>query len=50
MPAAMNGNEFHLHFRVVAPQYLLNANSVFSLGLVRFRRAANFVEIHKILR
>ena len=26
MPAPVDGNEFHLHFRVVAPEHLLDLN------------------------
>jgi hypothetical protein len=28
MPSAMNGNEFHPHFGVVAPEYLLDVTDV----------------------
>ena len=49
MSTAVNGNEFHLHFGVVAPEHLLDANSVGHLGLVRFRRAGDVVEVRKIL-
>ena len=49
MPTAVNGNEFHLHFGGIAPEYLLDVNSVGHLGLVRFRRAGDAVEVGKIL-
>jgi hypothetical protein len=49
VPAAVNGNERHLHFGVVAPEYLLDVNSVCHLGLVRFRNAGDVVEVRKIL-
>ena len=49
MPAAVNGNEFHLHFGVVVPEYSLDLNAVCYLGLVCFRRANDVVEVGKIL-
>ena len=49
MPAAVNSNEFHLHFGTVAPEYLLYMNSVSNLGLLRFRGLADVVELCKIL-
>ena len=49
MPTAVDGNEFHLHFGVLAPEYLLKMNSVTHLGLVRFRRAVDVVEVRKKL-
>jgi hypothetical protein len=49
MSTAVNGNEFHLHFRVVAPQHLLDANSVGHLGFFRFSRADQVIEVRKIL-
>ena len=41
MPAAVNGNEFHLNFGFVAPEDLLDVKSVGHLGLARFGRAGN---------
>ena len=35
MSTAVDGSEFHLHFGVVAPEHLLDVNSVGHLGLVR---------------
>jgi hypothetical protein len=34
MPAPVDGNEFHLNFGVVAPEYLLDAGirTIFTLG------------------
>ena len=49
MPTAVDGNEFRLHFGVLAPEYLLDVNSVADLGLARFRRAGDVVEVCKIL-
>ena len=49
MPAAVNGNEFHFNLRVVAPAYLLDVKSVGHLGLARFGRADDVVEVRKIL-
>jgi hypothetical protein len=49
MPAAVNGNEFHLNFGLVAPEDLLDVKSVGHLGLARFRRAGDVVEVRKIL-
>ena len=49
MAAAVNGNEFHLHIGVIAPEYLLDVSSVGHLGLARFRRAGDAVEVRKIL-
>ena len=49
MSTAMDGNEFHLHFGVVAPEHVLDANTVGDVGLVRHRRAGDVVEIRKIL-
>jgi hypothetical protein len=34
MSTAVDGNEFHFHFGVVAPEHLLDLNSVGHLGLV----------------
>ena len=45
MPAAVNGNEFHFNLRVVAPEYLLDVKSVNHLGLARFGRADDVVEV-----
>ena len=45
MPAAVNGNEFHFNLRVVAPEYLLDVKSVGHLGLARFGRADDVVEV-----
>ncbi len=49
MPAAVNGNEFHFNLRVVTPEYLLDLKSVGHLGLARFGRADDVVEVRKIL-
>ena len=49
MSTAVDGNEFHFHFGVVAPEHLLDLNSVGHLGLVRGRRAGHAVEVGKIL-
>ena len=49
MPTAIDGNEFHLHFGVVAPEYMLDVNTVCHVGLVRFRRADDIVEVGKVL-
>jgi hypothetical protein len=49
MSTAVNGNEFHIYFGVVAPEYLLDVNSVGHLGLVRFRRAGDVVEVREVL-
>ena len=49
MPAAVNGNELHFNLRVVAPEYLLDVKSVGHLGLARFGRADDVVEVRKIL-
>jgi hypothetical protein len=42
MSTAVSGNELHLYFGVVAPEYLLDVDSVGRLGLVRFRLAREF--------
>ena len=49
MPAAVNGNEFHLNFGFVAPDDSLDVKSVGHLGLARFGRADDVVEVRKIL-
>src|SRR5713226_10093832 len=49
MATAMDGNELHLHSGVVAPEYLLDMNSVGHSGLFRFRRAGDVVEVREIL-
>jgi hypothetical protein len=49
MSTAVNGNQFHLYIRVVAPEHLLHANSVGHLGLIPFRCAGDVVEVRKIL-
>jgi len=49
MPAAVNGNEFHFNFGFVAPNDLLDVKSVGHLGLTRFGRAGDVVEVRKIL-
>jgi hypothetical protein len=49
MSTAVSSNQLHLHFGVVAPEYLLDVHSVGHLGLVRFRRTGNVVEVRKIL-
>jgi hypothetical protein len=49
MSTAVSGNELHLHFGIIAPEYLLDVNSVGQLYLVRFRRAGDVVKVCKIL-
>jgi hypothetical protein len=49
MPAAMDGNELYIHFRVGAPKYLLDLNSVAHSGVVRFGPAGDVVEVRKTL-
>ena len=49
MSTAVDGNEFHLHFGVVAPEHVLDANAVGDVGLVRPRYARDVVQVRKIL-
>ena len=49
MPAAMNGNEFHLNFGSVVPEHLLDANAVGRLGLARCGRPGDGIEVCNIL-
>jgi len=49
MPAAVNGHELHLDFGVVAPEHLLDVSFVGHLGLIRFRRTDDAIEVRKVL-
>ena len=49
MPAAVNGNQFHLNFGFVAPDDSLDLKSIGHLGLARFGPAGHVVEVRKIL-
>ena len=49
MSTPVNGNEFHFHFGIVAPAYLLDVDSVGHLTVICVRCADDVVEIGKIL-
>jgi hypothetical protein len=45
MPAAVNGHELYLDFGVAAPEHLLDPSFVGHLGLIRFRRTGDVIEV-----
>jgi hypothetical protein len=49
MSTAVNGNELHFHFGVVAPACLLDVHSVGHLAVTCLSRASDVVEVGKIL-
>ena len=48
MPAAVNGNQFHLHLGVFPPEHLLDVNSIGHMNLIRFRRGGDVVEVRTV--